>query len=48
MIRRITIWIHRASIKTAQRMLAAATPQERSVLLRHIAVSKLRLSQLEG
>ncbi len=48
MIRLITIWIHRASIKTALGMLAAATPQERAVLLREIAVSRLRLSKLEG
>ncbi|MGC8045086.1 MULTISPECIES: hypothetical protein [Pseudomonadota] len=48
MIRAIRILWHRQSIKNATGMLAAATSQERSVLLRDIAVSKLRLSQLEG
>lgn len=48
MIRLITIWMHRASIRAALRMLADASPQERAVLCREIAVSRLRLSQLEG
>lgn len=48
MIRLIKIWIHRASIKASKSMLLKATSEERAVLLREIAVSKLRLSQLEG
>ncbi|WP_284076339.1 hypothetical protein [Herbaspirillum aquaticum] len=48
MIRLIRIWIHRASIKASESMLLKAEPEARAELLREIAVSKLRLSQLEG
>jgi len=48
MIRQLKIWMHRASIKTALRMLPGASPEERQVLCRDLAVSRLRLSQLEA
>lgn len=48
MIRAIRILWHRQSIKNATGMLADASWEERLVLCRDLAVSKLRLSQLEG
>lgn len=48
MIRLIRIFWHRQSIKNAKSMLREATPEQCSALLRDIAVSRLRLSQLEG
>lgn len=48
MIRLFKIWVYRVSLGMSQRMLADATPEERAVLCREIAVARLRLSQLEG
>jgi hypothetical protein len=47
MIRLIRILWHRQIIKNARGLLLDATPQVRGNLLREIAVSRLRLSQLE-
>ena len=47
MIRLIRIFWHRQVIKTARGLLLDVTPKTRSVLLREIAVNRLRLSQLE-
>ncbi len=47
MIRLARIFWHRQIIKNARDLLLDATPQVRGNLLREIAVSRLRLSQLE-
>ncbi len=47
MIRLARILWHRQVIKTARGLLLNVTPQVRGNLLREIAVSRLRLSQLE-